>query len=135
MRRLGGLLRHLPCGLRCNEIGNKVLMGISHHPAHAGKSGNFIRRSLGVATGNKDSRAGVFALNLSYRGTSVMIRRRGHGTGVQDYNISVSHGFSTRQPLLLELLLQSCAVSLRGAAAKVLHNESGHSSIIMVRYL
>jgi hypothetical protein len=53
-----------------------------------------------------------------------MIRRRGYGAGVQDYNIGMGHGFGTRQSFHLELLLQSCAVSLSGSTAKVLHNES-----------
>ena len=111
-----------------------MLVGISHHPADAGKRGNFIGRALSVATGNKDSRARVFALNPSYRGTSVMICRRGYGAGVQDYNVSKRDGFSTRQSPGLELLLQSCAVSLCGSTAEILHDESGHLGYYNGRY-
>jgi hypothetical protein len=74
-----------------------MLVGVSHHPGDAGQGSDLIRRALGVAPGNKDPGVRVLAMNLSYRSTSVMICRRGHGTRVQDYNICMGGGFGERQ--------------------------------------
>lgn len=71
-------------------------------------------------------------MNFSYSGPCVMICRSRHSTGVQDYNICMGGGFRALKSPGLKLSLQGGAVSLCGAAAKILHNESRHQNIIMV---
>ena len=70
-------------------------------------------------------------MDPSHRRASVMIRRRRHGTRVQDYNICMGGGFGANESPGLELPFQCGAVRLCCSAAKVLYEKSGHPAIIM----
>lgn len=106
-------------------------MGITYNPGYAWQSGDFIRCALGITASDKDARCGVFTMDFSDGGACVMICRRRYRAGVQDYNICMGHRFSPCQPSGAELLLNGGAIRLSSATAKVLHDESGHRSIIM----
>ena len=73
-----------------------MFVGVSDNPSDAGQGSDLIRRALSVTTGDQDSGIRVLAMNFSYSGASVMIRRCGYSTGVQDYNICMDRGFRGR---------------------------------------
>jgi hypothetical protein len=113
------------------EIGHKVLVRITYNPRYARQSRDLLRRPLRIAACNQNPRAGIFAMDLSYSGACVMICRRCDRAGVQDYNICMGHRFSPCKSPGAELLLNGGTVRLGGATAKILHDESGHRSIII----
>ena len=86
--------------------------------------------ALGIATGNQDLAVWIFAMDASNGGPSVMIRRGGHGTGIEDYNIGQVGIPGTAKPAIFELSLDRRSVGLRRATAEVLYIKAGHKSII-----
>src|SRR6185312_2090765 len=58
------------CG---SNLGHTMLVGIAYHPGHAGKSGNLLRGTLGIAARYHDLCQWIFTMDSPNRGASVLI--------------------------------------------------------------
>jgi len=127
---LGAICAGAASNVSANQFRDLVLVGIAHDPANSRQGSNFFRRALGVAAGHQDLAAGVGAMNAADGGASILVGGRGDGAGVQHHYLRLARLLGPFQPLSTQLLLQGSPVRLGGAAAKVLHVETGHGAII-----
>jgi hypothetical protein len=88
-----------------NELGNVVLMRITHHPAHAGQGSYFFRGSLRVAAGHQDLASRVVAIDPPNGGARVLISSGGNGARVQHHNLRCARRSGLLQTLDAQLLL------------------------------
>jgi hypothetical protein len=105
-----------------------MLVRIPDNPDYAFQAGNFLRSPLRVAPGDKNSCLWILAMHPSNRCTRILIRRGSDSTGIQDNQVRVGKGVCAAQSLGGKLLLDRCAVSLRGTTTKILHKKVGHNS-------
>ena len=113
-----------------NNFCKLVFVGIAYNQIDSWQCRDFFRSALGVASCNHDSRIGVLTANAANRGASVLISRRCHRTGVQNYDRRLFRAGGAAQASLLELAFQSRAIGLSGAAAEIFNVIAGHISIV-----
>jgi hypothetical protein len=65
-----------------DQIGNRILVRVPDHEAHAGQSGDFLGRTLGVAAGDHDTRLGLCTMNAPDGLAKFVVGGRRYGTGV-----------------------------------------------------
>ena len=70
-----------------SNLRHAMFMRISHHPCHAGKSGNLLRRTLGITARHHDFCRWIFAMDAADGGAGVLVCGGGNGTRIQDYDI------------------------------------------------
>ena len=106
-------------------------MTIADNGKHPWESGNFLRRSLSIAAGDKDANPGIGTLNAANVGAGVAIRLGCDRAGVDDEDIraqtvggSGAQGFQTRGNRI--------SVGLAGAAAEALHVVSCHLASVTI---
>ena len=103
-----------------------MLVGIAHNPGNSRKCGDFLRGALGVAAGDHDFCAWVFAMNTSDGGASILVGRGSDRAGVENNNVSGYSRIGGRKALRRKLALQGCAIRLRSPATKVLNKKFRH---------
>ena len=92
--------------LRAHAINNfcqLVFVGIAYNQIDSRQCGDFFRCALCVTPGDNDSRIGVLTADSANRGASVLISRRCHGTGVQNYDRGMFRAGGAAQAPLFEL--------------------------------
>jgi hypothetical protein len=112
---------------RRHQFGDLRLVGIPHHPFHAGHGGQFIGRALRVASGHQDARRGVLAMHAAHGLPHVFIGGLGDGAGVQHHQVRVAALRRRFQPLGRKQRLERGAIGLGGPAAEILDEELTHS--------
>lgn len=117
------------------ERRDRVLVRITDDPGDSGKRGKFFGSALRVASGGDDARGGILAVNAADGFASFGVGGSGDGAGVEDDDVGGGVGFSGGAALCAEAVANCVGVSLRGAAAEVLDEESGHglSATIILR--
>jgi CheY-like chemotaxis protein len=105
-------------------------VGITHYPTHPRDRGQFFRRSLRVATSDENAAPGIFPAHATDRGPCVLVRALRDGAGIEDDHFGIARRGSAFHSALQELALERGAVSLGGAAAKILYVEAGHAPIL-----
>ena len=118
---------------RSRNVRHLMLVGISHDPGYAFQRGNFLRRSLRVASRDQNFCQRIFAPYAPDGRTRILVGGSGDGAGIQDNQFCLIRGSGLIQPFRGKLLLYGGAIRLRGAAAKVLHKKTGHSNIIAMQ--
>ena len=71
-------------------------------------------------------------MNAANRRTRVLVRGRGHSTGVEHNNFGFAGRFGPCQSAVEQLALNRGTVCLRRAASEILDKVTGHSLIISV---
>jgi hypothetical protein len=60
----------------------------------------------------------------------ILIRRRGHGTGVQNHEFSFFASESSLHTLCAKLCFNRSPIRLGSAASEIFHIEAGHTHIV-----
>ena len=102
-------------------------MRIADYKIDALKPRNFLRCALSVTTRDDDPRSRVRATNLAHRLARLGIRRRGHGTSIQHYNVRARMLFNKRKPAREEIAPQSRSIRVRSTTAKIFNRKCGHA--------
>src|SRR5258708_38895393 len=105
-----------------------MFVGVADDEADAGQRRDFFRSALCVASGHYDSCFRILAANAADRGARILVRAGGHGAGIHHDYGGLRRSRGACDTVLLELAFEGGAVSLSGAAAKVLYIVSGHVS-------
>jgi len=92
--------------------------------------GDLLRSTLRVAAGHHDLRFGIFAMDATDGGSCILIGSGGDSTGVENHDFGLGRAWRTIKPPLLELTLQSGAISLRRSAPEILNVILRHLMII-----
>ena len=112
------------------DFADLMLVRVPNHPADARQLSQFLGSALGVAAGNQDTAAGIFATRPADSSSHILVRFSGDGTGIQHNHFSVVSARSAAQAAAQQVALQRGSVGLRGAAAEVMHKESGHRGVL-----
>jgi hypothetical protein len=96
---------------------------IAHDHRNFGHRGEFVRRSLCVAAGDYDPRAGVRPVNAADDLPHLVIGRRGNRACVQDHEMRVSGVRRLLESAVRKQRFDSCAIGLRCAASEILNEE------------
>ena len=102
------------------------LVRITHHPFDAGHLRQFVRSALGVTAGYEDAGVRILAMNAANRSAGVAVGFGRYGACIQDDDVRIGACLHARQAPIGELRFKSCAISLRGPATEVLHEEFRH---------
>ena len=105
-------------------------MRIADDETDAGQRRNFFGGALRVAASHHDSCFGILPAHAADRGARILVRARRNGAGIHDHHGRFRRSGGASHPALLELAFEGGAVSLRGAAAKVLYVVSGHDPMV-----
>jgi hypothetical protein len=114
------------CFIARSNLRNAVLMRIAHHPGHAGKCGNLLRRALGIAARNHDFCRWIFTMDTADRSAGILVCGGGDSTSIQDYDVGFPRRMGLCQALCRKLAFQGRSIGLSGAAAKTLDKKSRH---------
>lgn len=108
-------------------------MRIADDPGDTRKLRQFLRRALGVTTGDEDTRGGVGGMQPLNGVASLGIGGGRDGAGVHDHDIGGGGFRRGCAAALQQLALESGAVSLGGAAAELFNVEGRHLSFSAAR--
>lgn len=109
-----------------------MLVRIADDLGDAGKSGEFLGGTLGVASGDHDLRVRVFAMDAADGGTRVLVSRCSDGTGVEHDYFGASDLVGALESALLELTFDGSTIGLGGPTSEILDVEGGHIPILTV---
>ena len=98
-------------------------MRVADDPLDTGHDSEFIRSTLGVATGDQDAGGGVFPVDSSNCGTGIAVGFGGYRAGVQDDDVGCGAFRGGGEAAGSEERVEGGAVGLGGAAAEVLDEE------------
>lgn len=107
-------------------------MRIADDPRDAGKRGKLFGGALSVASRGDDLRGGVLAMDAADGLAGFGISGGGDCAGVEDDDVGAGIGFGRGIASRAEAVANCVSVGLRGAAAEVLDEESGHELIATV---
>ena len=107
-----------------------MFVRVANDLAHTRQDSDFIRSALSVAASDHDLTLGILTMNAADGRTCVLIGSSGHSASVKHHNLSLRWGAGALKASLTKLTLDSGAVGLSRPAAKVLHIETGHGSIV-----
>lgn len=100
-------------------------MRVADDGADAGKGGDFIGRTLRVASGNDDSSLGIVTAHAADGGAGILIGRCCHRASIENHDVGFGCG-RFDQASLFELAFERSAVGLGRAASEILHVIAGH---------
>src|SRR5580658_5084961 len=103
-----------------------MLVRVADDETNAGQRGDFFWRALRVAAGDHNAGLRILSTHSSDSGPRILVCVRSHGTGIQYNHSGLRRRRGACHPTPLELAFERGAVSLSGAAAKVLYKISGH---------
>ena len=113
-----------------DQLSQLMLVRVADYLCDAGKGGEFLRGSLGVATGNHDAGLGIFAADAADEGTGVLIGGCCHGAGIEDDQFGLVERRGAFQAALFELALNRGTIGLGRAATKILYVVTCHRTIV-----
>ena len=109
-----------------HERSDGVLMRVADNPGDTRKRGEFFGGALRVASGGDDASGRILTVDAANGFASFGVGCGGDCAGVEDDDVGGSVGFGSGAALSAEVVANRVSVSLRGAAAEVLDEESGH---------
>src|SRR5581483_6609457 len=95
----------------------------------------FLGGSLGIAAGHNDFALRVLPPNSSDGSPSVLFGGGRNRTCIQNDKLGLLGGFSSGQPTVPKLLLDSSAVGLSGPTAEIFYVKAGHAPILAYIHL
>lgn len=96
----------------------------------ARQGGQLFGRALGIAAGDHDLCAGIFAVDSADGGAGVLIGGGGDRAGVQDDDFGVAQHAGALHSQILELAFDGRAVGLSRPAPKILYVKTCHHTIL-----
>ena len=109
---------------------NRCFVGIAHHPFHAWKGGQFLRRALRVAPSHQNLGCRLLAVNFTHHLAQVVVGGGGDGAGVQDHQVGIRHVGCGEQSATGKPGFQRCAIGLRSSASKRFDEETLQTPIV-----
>ena len=100
-------------------------MRVADYPFHSWHFGQIVGGALRIAASDENSGSRVFTMDSSNSRACVIIGRGGHRAGIKNNNIGGGAIRNRGQAAGREQDVESSAIGLSGAAAKVLHEECG----------
>src|SRR5579863_4641016 len=101
-------------------------MGIACDESDAGKSGEFFRSALRIASSGNNASGGIFTMDAANGFASLGIRGGGDGACVEDNHSGVGIRFGGAVSFGEEILTNRSSIGLRGAAAKIADEKCSH---------
>lgn len=108
------------------ERSDGVLVRVADDPGDSGEGGEFFGRALGVTSGGDDASGGILAVDAANGFAGFGVSGGSDRAGVEDDDVGGGVGLGGGAALRAEAMANRVCVSLRGAATKVLDEESGH---------
>src|SRR5438270_14081015 len=109
-----------------SNLRHAMLMRISHHPCHARKGSNLLRRTLGIAARYHDFCRWIFTMDTANGSAGILVGGGCDGASIQDYNIGFPGRLRMGQALCRNVAFQRRCIGLSCAAAKTLDKKSTH---------
>ncbi len=106
---------------------HQMFVRVTHDPSDAFQTSNLLRSALRVAACHQDAALGIAAMDAAHELADFRVSRGRDGAGVEDGDLALLNRADFSEPGLEQLLLQSGAIGLAGAAAEIENVKSSHA--------